>query len=155
MTPGEPGWWVPWTAWGSYAALVVAAAAIVMGLVTQKQKRKADAKSEWWRRAQWALEATTSDDGTMYAYGTGMLDILATSDLADKEDKGLLDAVWQGTDTEMDDHDILRLIRLASRQKNLTNEDLAVLNSFVVSLADVDVEPGPGDNESSKEETNG
>ncbi|MEO6529445.1 MAG: hypothetical protein ABI563_05780 [Specibacter sp.] len=130
LAPGEPGWWVPWTAWGSYAGLVVAAVAFIVGLRTLKQKREADAKSEWWRRAQWALEATSSEDTIMYSYGTEMLALLTKSKLTDVEDRGLLDAVWKASSTGMRDEDIKRLIETARNLAGLTDEEEASINSF-------------------------
>lgn len=95
-----------------------------------RQKREADARSEWWKRTQWALEAAASDDPRMYAYGTGGLSLLAQSDLAGRKDKELLDAVWEGTDTEMQDAGIKYLIKVASEQEGLTSGELRSLMSF-------------------------
>lgn len=94
------------------------------------QKRLADARSEWWKRTQWALEAAASKTEPMYSYGTGMLDLLAQSDLAGPEDKALLDAVWEGTSTEMQDADIKLLIQEASEQEDLSYEELVSLISY-------------------------
>lgn len=38
--------------------------------------------TEWWRRAQWVLNATASTNDTMYPYGIRILGVLAKSDLA-------------------------------------------------------------------------
>lgn len=92
------------------------------------QKRQADARSEWWKRTQWALEASSSDNTTMYAYGAGLLDLLAESDLAGPEDKALLDAVWETGDTGMQDDDIMRLIEDARDQDLTYDEMLSVLS---------------------------
>ena len=94
------------------------------------QKSKADARSEWWKRTQWALEAAASKDPRIYAYGAGMLDLLAQSELAGPKDKELLDAVWEGTDTEMQDEDIEQLIKDASEQEDLTYEELKSVVSY-------------------------
>ena len=123
-----------------------------------EQRREADARSEWWRRTQWALEAAASEGATMYAYGTGMLQVLVTSDLASSEDKKLLDAVWEGTSTEMQDGDIEQLFEEARDQEGLTDEQLMTLRSYFVDENDqqgpvvsapVDDEPGSVENGSS------
>lgn len=113
------------------------------------QKRQADGRSEWWRRTQWALAASTSEDTRMYAYGTGILDRLSESDLATPEDKALLDAVWQGSSTAMQDDSIDDLIAAARSLPNLTEEEIALLRSF-----DNNVDSGPvvNENEPRKEE---
>lgn len=146
--PTEPNWWEPWAAFGSYVALAAAAVAFIIGWINfrhqqralrntvrsdaanLRQKREADARSEWWKRTQWALEASASKDPRMYAYGTGMLDLLAQSELAGPKDKELLDAVWEGTDTEMQDEVIEQLIKDASAQEDLSYEELVSLMSF-------------------------
>ncbi|MHA7271370.1 hypothetical protein [Arthrobacter sp. HLT1-20] len=180
LAPRDPAWWVAWAAFGSYATLLAAVVAFLIGwlslrqqknaLATQvaantsslEQKREADARSEWWRRTQWALEAATSENPTMYSYGAGMLDLLAKSDLAGTEDKALLDAVWEGTSTEMNDEGIELLIQDALDQENLTEEELASLSSFVgddpqlpPAPGDIDDPPASRENESSKEDTDG
>jgi hypothetical protein len=133
----EPNWWEPWAAFGSYAAVLAAAVALFVGWLTLRQKREADARSEWWKRTQWALEASASKDPLMYAYGTGMLDLLAKSELAGPKDKELLDAVWETGDTGMKDEDIAQLIKEASEQDDLSVEDLLSLISFAPEDSDV------------------
>lgn len=117
-----------------------------------RQRREADARSEWWRRTQWALEAATSGNTIMYGYGTGMLDLLAQSELAGPEDKELLDAVWEGTSTEMRDDGIERLLMLAKEQDGLTVDELASLRSY---FNDVDVGPETGENGTNEEDSDG
>lgn len=164
LAPGASPWYEPWAAFGSYATLLAAAAVLYIGWRTLKQKREADARSEWWRRTQWALEAVASADAAMYAYGTGMLDLLAKSDLASPEDKELLDAVWEGTSTEMQDADIEQLFEEARVQEGLTDEQLITLRSYFngaddlqgpVAPAPVDDGTGSVENGSIKEEENG
>lgn len=148
LAPGEPSVFANLAALTPAAALFAAIVAAIVGWRNLKQqqkalkvtvrsdarnlrqKREADARSEWWKRTQWALEAAASDDPRMYAYGTGMLDLLAQSELAGPKDKELLDAVWEGTDTEMQDEDIEQLIKDASEQEDLTYEELVSLMSF-------------------------
>ncbi|WP_311214558.1 MULTISPECIES: hypothetical protein [unclassified Arthrobacter] len=148
LGPSEP------SGWSIVASLAPVAALVAAGLVTWigwrnlkhqqralkvavrsdarnlRQKRDADARSEWWKRTQWALEAAASDDPRMYSYGTGGLTLLAQSDLAGPKDKALLDAVWEGTDSEMQDAGIEHLIKTASEQEDLSYEELLSLMSF-------------------------
>ncbi|MGY4541379.1 hypothetical protein ACVWY0_001288 [Arthrobacter sp. UYNi723] len=148
LAPAEPSVFANIAALTPFAALTAAIVAAVVGYKnlnqqqralkesvksnarSLNQKRQADARSEWWKRTQWALEAAASDDPRMYAYGAGMLDLLAQSELAGPKDKELLDAVWEGTDTEMQDEDIEQLIKDASEQEDLTYEELLSLMSF-------------------------
>lgn len=138
VAAGDPGWW---TIVGAFTPVAALAAAVVAAMVgyrnwrqqqaalasqvaahdsTLAQRTEADARSEWWRRTEWALEATTSANPAMYAYGTGMLGLLARSVLADAADKALLDAVWRNSSTEMRDADIEQLIRQSRAQPGLT-----------------------------------
>ena len=169
-------WWEHVAAFGSWAALLAAGLAFWIGWRSLKQqqkalkvtvrsdarnlrqKREADARSEWWRRTQWALEAAAEPENeAMNAYGTGMLDLLARSELASLKDKELLDAVWEVTDTEMQDASIEELIREAAHLEGLDEEELAVVRSFY----NVDESSDKGDNEdknqyrNEREEANG
>lgn len=131
----EPNWWEPWAAFGSYAALFAAIVAFLIGWMTLKQKREADARSEWWRRTQWALEATTDKDEQMNSYGVKMLELLSKSRMADKDDKAMLDTVWQGSEVsgeaeiahllgDLDDVDV----------SALTDEEREYYDSLVASV---------------------
>lgn len=137
VEPVVPGWW---TVVGAFTPVVALAAAVVAAVVgyrnlrqqqaalaaqvgaheqTLAQKTAADARSEWWRRTEWALEAAASANPAMYAYGIGMLGLLATSTLADDADKELLDAVWRNSSTGLRDADIQRLLLAASARPGL------------------------------------
>ncbi|VXC34118.1 hypothetical protein [Arthrobacter sp. 8AJ] len=135
LAPSDPGFRLADAS--PIAVLIAAVVALLIGLATVKQKREADARSEWWKRTQWALEASASKDPKMYAYGTGMLDLLAQSELAGPKDKELLDAVWETGDTGMKDEDIAQLIKEASEQDDLSAEDLLSLISFASEDFDV------------------
>lgn len=134
---GDPGWWTIVGAFTPVAALAAAVVAAVVGFrnwrqqqaalaaqvaaheSTLAQRTEADARSEWWRRTEWALAATASANPAMYAYGTGMLGLLATSTLADDADKELLDAVWKNSATGLRDADIERLVLEAKGQPGI------------------------------------
>ncbi|MET3172954.1 UNVERIFIED_ORG: hypothetical protein ABIB52_000782 [Arthrobacter sp. UYCu721] len=135
LAPSDPGFNLADAS--PFAVLIAAGIALLIGLKTVRQKREADARSEWWKRTQWALEASASKDSRMYAYGTGMLDLLAQSELAGPKDKELLDAVWKTGDTGMKDEDIIQLIKEASEQDDLSADDLLSLISFASEDFDV------------------
>lgn len=141
LAPGDPGFWANLPSFTPFAALIAASVAAWVGWRNLKQqqkalrvsvasdarnlrqKREADARSEWWRRTQWALEASLSENQTLYDYGIGMLTLLVESNLASDQDKAMLDTVWQGTDTEMDDGSIAQLVSDLSALENVPEED--------------------------------
>jgi hypothetical protein len=90
-----PQWWEILAAFapvGTFAAAVVAA---IVGLGTVRQRSYADRRAEFWRRTEWALEATVHPDPQMQTMGTMVLASLAKSELiASDEELQLLDAVW-------------------------------------------------------------
>jgi hypothetical protein len=49
---------------GPWVTLIVGGAAAIGVILTWQQKNRADRRSEWWRRTQWAFERTfTTDEG--------------------------------------------------------------------------------------------
>ena len=71
-----------------------------------------------------------------------MLDLLARSELADVKDKELLDAVWEVTDTGMQDDNIEELLKEAANLGGLDKEEEGVVRSFYI----MDGHPVAGDN---------
>lgn len=128
---GDPG--IQIAEFGPLAVLAAAALATWAAMSTLKQKREADARSEWWRRTQWALEATISKNERMNTYGVEMLQILVESDMAGPGDKQMLDTVWRGTKVETDDG-IDQLIEHFSAldPAELSTEELELLKSYAV-----------------------
>lgn len=120
----------------NWPVLIAAFVAFLIGLGTLWQKNRADSRAEWWRRVQWALEASASpDDDVMYDYGMRMLRVLAKKRfLVPKQDKKLFDAVWQDSETGLNDDAIDQLRRDAEPYED-----------------GLDDQPGTGDNEGSKE----
>ena len=113
---GPAEWWQIVAALGPLAILLAAvlAAAISWKTLRQRttadalalaQKREADAdalnkrladdRSEWWRRAQWALDRALDDDEAAKALGLVTLEVLARSELARTEELELFDLAWQ------------------------------------------------------------
>lgn len=123
--------WVLWVTTGICMVLLVAVGVIVLGMISRQhrkeslarlmtavssipgRKRDLAASSEWWTRTQWALEATVSENEVMNVYGLKMLRALTKSEGADLEEKAMLDAVWRGSFTRMEDDAIDQLIREA------------------------------------------
>lgn len=168
LAPGESHLWDEIPSFAPVAILIAAGLAFWLGWRTLNQKKEADSRSEWWRRTQWALDATISADTRMYGYGAGILDLLATSTLADKHDKELLDAVWESTSTEMEDEGIQILLNDAGSFTDVSEGEAASVNSFyfgdpvaevkvddVVKPAVVDENPETQENESRTEDVDG
>ncbi|MDP9883758.1 hypothetical protein J2W21_001252 [Sinomonas atrocyanea] len=110
-----PQWWEIVAALAPVGTLAAALVAAVVGLGTIRQRSYSDRRAEFWRRTEWALEASTSQDPQLAAMGTMVLASLAKSDLiASDEELQLLDAVWidpiaeaeeAGLDEELGDGD--------------------------------------------------
>lgn len=137
-----------------FAVLAAALTAFLLGRKTLDQKSEADARSEWWRRTQWALEATASDtDEKLYAYGTEMLQVLARSKLAGEEELDLLDAVWEESSTEMRDDEIVELLEVSrefvspDEQMTLTDylREKAMAEAFDEVSVDDEADSGEND----------
>lgn len=66
-----------------------------------RQRKEADDRAEWWRRAQWAIDYASDRDDERTRIGIRALDHLLVSDLATAEDivliRGILDAVIEGS----------------------------------------------------------
>lgn len=77
----------------AWVTLVVGTAATVGVLVTWRQKNRSDNRSEWWRRATWALERTFETDSRQATLGWAMLDKLVQSPLATKDDSDIVQVV--------------------------------------------------------------
>jgi hypothetical protein len=124
-------WFIPWAqtpGFGGAAAVVAAIIAFIAARRQALQQRQAERKEQWWKRAEWALNTTLSDDPDIRTIGFQMLESLASSEYA-AEHEG--DVIAAATDRSIDEA--------------LENE------SFRVGSA-VDTRDQPGDNEST---TNG
>ena len=87
-------WWEIIAALGPLAVLLAGALTFFIGWKTLEQRRKADQRSEWWTRAEWAIEASLSDDPRRQETGLGVLDLLAQSDLAGAEEAAIISIAW-------------------------------------------------------------
>ena len=85
-----PEWWQIVGALSPLAVLVAAMVAAIVGLLSLRQKARADDRSEWWRRAQWALDASLSRSRSEAEMGQKAIEILGHSQLASREELALL-----------------------------------------------------------------
>ncbi|MFH5879843.1 hypothetical protein [Arthrobacter sp. NA-172] len=83
-------WWQILGALSPLAVLVAAIVAAVVGLLSLRQKARADDRSEWWRRAQWALDASLSRSRSEAEMGQRAIGLLGRSELASPEELALL-----------------------------------------------------------------
>src|SRR5690242_16079945 len=72
--------------WGALATALAAAVAFMVGIVTVRQKSKADRRAEWWGRALWALDHATSDREEAVEAGLISMAHLIESTFATDED---------------------------------------------------------------------
>jgi len=82
----------PW--WGTLLATAVTALAAIGGVsvATWRQNKRAR-REEWFRRLQWAEELRSCGDEGRRAVGAAVLESLASSDLATRDDLELVDAL--------------------------------------------------------------
>lgn len=87
--------WVEWvSALGPAVTILAAGVAASIAFASLVQRRRADAKSEWWRRTQWALEQVLSDGDDRQLVGMSVLLLQSRSELAHVEDLDLFQAAW-------------------------------------------------------------
>ena len=91
---GPAEWWQVLAALGPLAVLISAAIAAVIGFNTLRQKAVADNRAEWWRRAQWALDAIYSGNPKEATVGLKVLGVLGESELAGAGELAVLEAAW-------------------------------------------------------------
>lgn len=71
----------------TFGAAIIAA---VIALRAYRQRKEADERAEWWRRAQWALDHASGQDLERGRVGLRTLDHLVDSELASAEDRALI-----------------------------------------------------------------
>lgn len=84
------GWLGALSLLGPVATGAAAIVALAVGIATVRQRDRADRREQWWRRAEWALGLTLSDDREQMSQGYAVLAFLARSDLATRDEQGLL-----------------------------------------------------------------
>lgn len=75
---------------GPIATALAAVVALIVGVIAVTQKSRADRRDQWWKRAQWAIEQTFTDNEEQQALGFRVLQVLADSKLASPEEIVLL-----------------------------------------------------------------
>lgn len=124
-----------WQVWAAFAPLLAAIVAALIAAATLWQRRRADNRAEWWRRAQWALDASISDQRTRAEMGQKAIELLGQSRLARPEDAVLLKI---GTE------DPLGAAERALRAE--AHEDPGMAHSVSAEATTMDVPPRPRDN---------
>jgi hypothetical protein len=81
---------VPAQAW---VTLIVGSIATVGVVATWQQKNRADKRSEWWRRTQWAYERIFTTDYDQAELGWKMLSALVGSRLATNDDSEIVQVI--------------------------------------------------------------
>ncbi|MCZ2403110.1 hypothetical protein IV498_07925 [Paenarthrobacter sp. Z7-10] len=71
-----------WQVWAAFAPLLAAIVAALIAVAALWQRRRADNRAEWWRRAQWALDASMSDQLKRAEMGQEAINLLGRSKLA-------------------------------------------------------------------------
>lgn len=80
-----------WQVWAAFAPLIAAVIAAGIAAAALWQKHRADNRAEWWRRAQWALDASVdATNREKQDIGLAVLELLSTSDLAGPEEAQIL-----------------------------------------------------------------
>ncbi|MHA7304101.1 hypothetical protein ACX80E_02475 [Arthrobacter sp. TMN-49] len=113
-----------WDTFSSLGPIAVILGALVAGLVgwrTIRQRTISDARTEWWKRTQWAIEMAREKNPDARTLGFSILTLLAKSKLAAREELLLLD-------------EALRIL------KNPTNGQPALVQS---SEPETELEPDP------------
>lgn len=73
--------------------LIVGGFAVIGVVITWQQKNRADRRSEWWRRTQWAFERTFSPDAREMELGWTMLGVLTRSRLVTSDDSDVVQMI--------------------------------------------------------------
>ncbi|QOT19357.1 hypothetical protein [Paenarthrobacter sp. YJN-5] len=79
-----------WQVLAAFAPLLAAVIAALIAGAALWQKWRADNRAEWWRRAQWALDASMSNEPKRAEMGQQAINLLGSSKLATPEDGALL-----------------------------------------------------------------
>ncbi|MFB2596257.1 hypothetical protein ACEXQE_00550 [Herbiconiux sp. P17] len=92
-------WFVPWAqtpGFGGVAAVIAATIAFAASRYQARVQRSAQRKEQWWKRAEWALNLTLSDDRTRSEIGIAVLEALASSEWAGEHEDEVISAALSG-----------------------------------------------------------
>jgi hypothetical protein len=103
-------WFLPWAqtpGFGGVAAVVAAAIAFSASRYQARVQRAAQWKEQWWKRAEWALNLTLSDDSAASEIGISVLEALAASEWAtEHEDDVIAAALVHSVSTPLSESNI-------------------------------------------------
>ena len=85
-----PDVWDVLASLGPLAILVAALIAAFIGWRSMQTQAEANRRSQWWERAEWALDASMSSSMDRRVIGLGVLALLAESTLAGEEEARIL-----------------------------------------------------------------
>lgn len=86
----EEPWYVIVATLGPLVAAIGAIGALIVGILTVRQRSAADARAQWWARVQWAVDLAFADDDSRRSVGLDALALLASSPLATADDDAFL-----------------------------------------------------------------
>lgn len=78
---------------GPFLLFLSALIAAIIAWRAYRQRKEADERAEWWRRAQWAIDCAIDRDEERAIVGLEALTLLAASPLASAEDRELLETL--------------------------------------------------------------
>ncbi|MGP9724277.1 hypothetical protein ACT3SZ_09715 [Corynebacterium sp. AOP40-9SA-29] len=79
--------------WIQLVQVLVGIAAIIVAVVTVKQKQAADGRTAWWSRLQWTLDRIISEDRIGEVTGLRLLPVITQSSLSSEDDRRLAETV--------------------------------------------------------------
>jgi hypothetical protein len=109
-----------WTSVLAAAALAPLATfgVVLVAFLAYRQRDRADRRDQWWKRAQWAIEAALNDaDPQRRLAGLKVLVQLIGSDLATAEDADLMSAIAVGIRNQ--EQDSRRSVTVSSSTRDL------------------------------------
>ncbi|MCL1801669.1 MAG: hypothetical protein FWG25_09975 [Promicromonosporaceae bacterium] len=80
---------------GQIATGIAAIAGLILAIVTIVERARADRREHWWKRAQWALDLTLSENLDKQSMGLRALTYLGKSKLTRKDEAQLIGAAWE------------------------------------------------------------
>ena len=96
------------------ATLTVGLFALLVGLLSWNQKKKADRKAEWWRRTQYAIDLALSNEKNKVMAGFALLEHLGT----EKSKRTIVSPTGRKKIADADDLLLFKQIILELRREN-------------------------------------
>ncbi len=89
---------MPWAQSPGFGGAAAVAAAVIAFFAARGQasvQRQAERKEQWWKRAEWALNLTLSQDSDIRTIGFHTLESLSTSEYADEHEGDVIAAATE------------------------------------------------------------